>query len=74
MSEIWSNIIIALISFAGTALGSWNGIRLISYRLEQLEKKVDKQSDVAERIPVFEEQLRSMDRRLLEVEHGKAYN
>ena len=44
MSEV---IIVSLISFAGTALGSFTGIRLITYRIEQLEKKVEKQPEPA---------------------------
>ncbi len=36
-------IIVAAMSLAGTLLGSFGGMRLMSYRIEQLEKKVDKQ-------------------------------
>ena len=39
------DIIVALIAFAGTALGTFGGIitstKLTTYRIEQLEKKVD---------------------------------
>ena len=46
-------IVVALISLAGTALGTWGGIRqankLTNYRIEQLEKKVDKHNQVIER-------------------------
>lgn len=50
MSE---TIIVSLIAFFGTALGTWGGImasnKLTLYRLEQLEKKVDKHNSVIER-------------------------
>ena len=46
-------IVVALISLVGTALGTWGGIRqankLTNYRIEQLEKKVDKHNQVIER-------------------------
>ena len=42
-------IIVAIISFAGTCLGSFAGINLIKYRIEQLEKKVEKHNNVVER-------------------------
>ena len=42
-------IVIALLSLAGTFLGSFSGIRLITYRIEQLEKKVEKHNNLVER-------------------------
>ena len=51
MSE---TIIIAIIGFLGTALGSILGViasaRLTNYRLEQLEKKVNLHNNVIERV------------------------
>lgn len=50
MSE---TIIVALLSLAGTAIGSVLGIitsqRLIEYRLKQLEEKVNKHNQIVER-------------------------
>ena len=55
-------IIVAVIGFAGsllgTAAGTFSGIKLISYRIEQLEKKVDKHNNFAERVPILEEQMK----------------
>lgn len=52
------DIIVAVIALAGTAIGSLGGIlaasRLTNYRIEQLEKKVDKHNSVVERIAVAE--------------------
>ncbi len=56
MSE---TIIVALISFAGTAIGTVGGIvassRLTAYRLKQLEQKVEKHNSVIERVYKLEE-------------------
>lgn len=47
------NIIIAVISLAGSICGTFGGIlvsnRLTNYRIEQLEKKVEKHNQVVER-------------------------
>ena len=59
--KIVTDIIVAVIALAGTAIGSLGGIlaasRLINYRIEQLEKKVDKHNSVVERIAVVEVKL-----------------
>ncbi len=61
-------VIIAIISFLGTILGTFSGIvtssKLTNYRLEQLEKKVDVHNNFAVRIPVLEEQMKSISERL----------
>ena len=62
-------IVVALISFAGTCVGSWGGLKLMSYRIEQLEKKVDKHNHFAERMPVVEEQIKVINHRIDDLEH-----
>ncbi len=56
-----TEIIVAAIALIGTAVGSLGGIlaanRLTNYRIEQLEKKVDKHNSVIERITVVEVKL-----------------
>ncbi len=56
-----TEIIVAAIALIGTAMGSLGGIlaanRLTNYRIEQLEKKVDKHNGVIERITVVEVKL-----------------
>lgn len=53
-----TEILVALITLAGSALGTFAGIavnsKLTSYRLEQLEKKVDKHNKVIERTTELE--------------------
>ena len=53
-------IIVALISFAGTCVGSWGGLKLMSYRIEQLEKKVEKHNNFAGRMSVVENEVQDM--------------
>lgn len=72
MSE---TIIISLISLVGTLAGSLGGIlvssKMTNYRIEQLEKKVDKHNNFAEKIPIINEQIKVINHRIddLEREH-----
>lgn len=61
-------IIVALLSLAGTLIGSFSGMRLMSYRIEQLEKKVDKHNNFAERIPVIENKMKVCEHRIEDLE------
>lgn len=64
-------IIVAILSFVGTCIGSWGGLRLMSYRIEQLEKKVDKHNNFAARMPVVEEQIKVINHRLEDLERSE---
>ncbi len=44
-----TEVLVALCSLAGTALGTFGGINLINWRLKELEKRVDKHNSVVER-------------------------
>ena len=67
-------IIVALISLAGTLIGSLGGIvvssKMTNYRIEQLEKKVDKHNNFAEKIPIINEQIKVINHRLEDLERG----
>ena len=63
-------IIVAVFSLAGNLLGVLAGLRLMTYRIEQLEKKVDKHNNFAERMPVIEEQIKVINHRLNDLERG----
>ena len=74
-----TTVIIALISFFGTLLGTFGGIvtsnKLTTYRIEQLEKKVETHNNVIERVyelekekAVFEEELKVANHRIEDLE------
>lgn len=68
-SAIW----VAIISFIGTLLGTAGGIiassKLVNYRLEQLERKVESLGNMTAKIPVMEEKIKNINRRIAKVEH-----
>ena len=70
MSE---TVIIALIGFLGSMLGTLGGIalntKLSNYRIEQLEKKVDKHNHLIERMYSVEEDVRLLDERINVANH-----
>lgn len=67
-----STVLVALLSLVGTLVGTLGGIavsaKLTNYRLEQLEKKVDKHNGFAEKIPLLEEKLRVANNRIADLE------
>lgn len=69
-----SDVIVAVISLFGTLCGSLGGIlvssKITSYRLEQLEKKVDKHNGFAEKIPLINEQIKAIGKRLDRLERN----
>ena len=76
-----TEIAVALITLGGSALGSFVGIlantRLTSYRLEQLEKKVDKHNTLIERTykleeanAIMAEQIKVANHRIEDLEKG----
>ena len=68
-----AEIIIAILAFVGTCVGTVGGIvasaRLTNYRLAQLEEKVGKHNNFAERIPIIEEHIKTIEKRLDVVEN-----
>ena len=70
-------IIVALIAFAGSALGTFAGIainsKLTNYRLEQLEGEVRMHNNFARRMPVVEEQIKVINHRITDLEKENRY-
>ena len=68
-SELW----VALFALVGTIIGTLGGIvasaKLTSYRIQQLEKKVDEHNNYARRMPVVEEQIKVINHRISDLEH-----
>ena len=71
-----NTIIVALISFAGTLIGTGGGIlasgKLTAFRLEQLENKLDAQSRSVAKIPVIEEKIGGINRRISLLENSSS--
>ena len=63
-----SEIVIAGLSLAGTFFGSFSGMKRMSYRIEQLEKKVERHNNFAERIPILEEKILAANHRISDLE------
>lgn len=65
-------IVIALLSLAGTLIGSLSGVlaanRLTNYRLAELEKKVEKHNAIVERTFRLEEMMKVANNRLNDLE------
>lgn len=68
-----TELTVALLSLLGTAIGSVTGIltanKLTNYRIEQLEKKVDKHNTVIERTYKLEEEQAVMKEQLKVANH-----
>lgn len=67
----YTDIITALIAFAGTLVGSIGGIlaanKLCLFRIEQLEKKVEKHNNLVERMYCVESSVKSAHHRIDEL-------
>lgn len=70
MSDI---VIVSIISLFGTLAGTLGGIlatsKLTNYRIEQLEKKVDKHNNLIERMFKAEENINILDEKVKVVNH-----
>ena len=67
-------IVVALLSLVGTLGGSFLGVlasnKLINYRIQQLEKKVEKHNNLVERMVLVETEVKSAQHRLDSLEHN----
>lgn len=65
-----TEILVAIIAFLGTLCGSAGGIlvanKLVNYRIEQLEKKVEAHNRVVERVALLERDEKTIFQRLQE--------
>ena len=70
----WINV---LTSFLATFGGIVVSGKLTSYRIEQLEKKVEKQADINEKVVLLEEKIKVANHRIDDLEgrlRGRASN
>ena len=72
MEMLDSTVIVAMISLAGTLIGSLGGIvvsgKLTAYRIQQLESRAAEHNNFARRMPVMEEQIKVINHRLNDLE------
>ena len=66
---MWGEVIVGCLSLIGTLAGSYGGIRLMLYRIEQLEKKVEKHNNLVERIYKVEEKTTVQDEQIKVANH-----
>lgn len=66
--NISNDVLLAITSIIGTFAGSFSGLKLTSYRIEQLERKVEKHNNFAERIPLIEEKISVANHRISDLE------
>lgn len=68
-----TEIIVAVLSLIGTAVGSLAGIltanKMMMYRIEQLEKKVEKHNNLIERTFKIEEGVALLDEKIRVANH-----
>ena len=65
------DILLVIIPLAGTLIGSISGImtatRMTTYRIDQLEKKVDKHNAVQDRVTILEQSDKAQWKRVDEI-------
>lgn len=66
-----ASIVTAILSLVGTLAGTFGGIivasRLTNYRIEQLEKKVEKHNSIVERTFVLEGQMKEVQHEIIDL-------
>lgn len=65
---MWGEILVACASLIGSIIAGFTGHKLTAYRVEQLEKKVEKHNGFGEKIPVIQEQIKVINHRLEDLE------
>ncbi|OZV10809.1 hypothetical protein CIW83_18500 [Tissierella sp. P1] len=67
-----NEVTVAIMALIGSAIGTIGGIiassKLTNFRLEQLEKKVDKHNSVIERTFILEEKMKVANHRIEDLE------
>lgn len=78
----WTGIIIAVLSFSGTLIGTLVGFKknadITNYKIEELTKHVEQHNKVIDRTyklekaaEVFEEKIKTANHRIEDLENGK---
>ena len=61
-------VVVATLSLVGTLAGSYGGTQLVKYRIDQLEKKVEKHNSIVERTYLLEEKVKVANHRIEDLE------
>ena len=71
--DAWATVIVGALALVGTLAGTFGGIRasakLTSYRIEQLEKKVDKHNSLVDRMYAVEQRCELTDEKIKVANH-----
>ena len=67
-TDMPDTVLVAVLSLVGTLAGSFGGTQLIKYRIEQLEKKVEKHNSVVEHTYLLEEKVKVANHRIEDLE------
>ena len=67
--NISNDVLLAITSIIGTFAGSFSGLKLTRYRIEQLERRVERHNNFAERIPILEEKISVANHRINDLEN-----
>lgn len=57
---MWGEILVACASLIGSIVAGVTGYKLTAYRVEQLEKKVEKHNSVVERVYKLEQKVEDL--------------
>lgn len=72
MTEAWiglaGSVIVGILTLLGVLFSNSKAQAVTETKLEELTREVRKHNNFAERIPVIEERLKMMDKRLNEIE------
>ena len=57
---MWGEVLVACFSLIGSIVAGVTGYKLTAYRVEQLEKKVEKHNSVVERVYKLEQKVEDL--------------
>jgi sensor histidine kinase YesM len=69
MSTAVATVVVGVLSLIGTLAGSYGGIKLMTYRIEQLEKRVEKHNNLIERTYKLEEEQKVQEEQIKVANH-----
>ena len=71
MESIIAAILSGVVTLIGVLIANSRSNAVMEYKIEELTREVREHNHFARRVPVVEEQIRDMDRRLEQLEQGQ---